>query len=200
MPFPILEPALAMFRIESVKPEHAESLHAAIDGVAKEVPYLGITAAPPLDWFTEQVSQQSQSGHPFFVALVEQKVVGWCSAIPIQVISMQYTGQLYMGVLHDWRGHSVGESLLRATLGRAWENGLCRVELEVCRSNAHAIRLYRKLGFVLEGVKRKAFHATQEFDDLLCMALLHRTEEQVRIQFADLPIIRQRALLQTDGS
>lgn len=189
-----------MFRIESVKPEHAESLHAAIDGVAKEVPYLGITAAPPLDWFIDQVSQQSQSGNPFFVALVEQEVVGWCSAIPIQVISMQYTGQLYMGVLHGWRGHSVGESLLRTTLRRAWGNGLCRVELEVCRSNTHAIRLYKKIGFVLEGVKRKAFHATQEFDDLLCMALLCRVEKHTRIQSADLPIIRHRALLQTNDS
>ncbi|WP_136417431.1 GNAT family N-acetyltransferase [Herbaspirillum sp. ST 5-3] len=171
-----------MFCIESVKPEHAESLHAAIDSVAKEVPYLGITAAPPVDWFADQVTHHCNARDPFFVALVEQKVVGWCSAIPIQIDSMRYTGQLYMGVLREWRGHGVGESLLNTTLGNAWKNGLCRVELEVCRSNTNAVRLYKRLGFVLEGVKRNAFHANREFDDLLCMALLLRMDGSATIR------------------
>ncbi|HJV80565.1 GNAT family N-acetyltransferase [Noviherbaspirillum sp.] len=166
-----------MLCIEPVKPEHAESLHAAIDSVAKEVPYLGIAAAPPINWFVDQLHYHSNSGHPFFVALVEQKLVGWCSVIPIQIVRMRYTGQLYMGVLRGWRGHGIGESLLNTALGNAWENGLCRVELEVCRSNTNAVRLYKRLGFVLEGVKRRAFHANHEFDDLLCMALLRHMEE-----------------------
>lgn len=165
-----------MFCIQSVKPEHVESLHAAIDSVAKEVPYLGIAAAPPIDWFTDQLHYHCNSGHPFFVALVDQTLVGWCAVIPIQIVHMRYTGQLYMGVLRGWRGHGIGESLLNTAVGNAWKNGLCRVELEVCRSNSNAVRLYKRLGFVLEGVKRKAFHATQEFDDLLCMALLRHIE------------------------
>ena len=58
-----------------------------------------------------------------------------------------------MGLLPDARGKGLGERLARAAIGRAWAEGLERVELEVFASNERAIGLYRKLGFITEGVK-----------------------------------------------
>jgi len=46
-----------------------------------------------------------------------------------------------------------------------------RIELEVFASNAPAIKLYEKVGFVVEGVKQKARKLDDIYDDLIEMAL-----------------------------
>jgi RimJ/RimL family protein N-acetyltransferase len=50
--------------------------------------------------------------------------------------------------------------------------GIERIELEVLASNTAAIRLYEKVGFVHEGVKRRARHLDGAWDDNVMMALL----------------------------
>lgn len=50
--------------------------------------------------------------------------------------------------------------------------GYRRIELDVDATNARAIRVYQKLGFVQEGQRRKRFWRDGEWRDLLEMALL----------------------------
>jgi RimJ/RimL family protein N-acetyltransferase len=47
-----------------------------------------------------------------------------------------------------------------------------RIELDVFASNKAAIALYLKLGFVTEGVKRRARKLDGEYDDNVFMALI----------------------------
>ena len=77
-----------------------------------------------------------------------------------------------MGVQKDYRGQGIGERLALAALQRAREVGLERVELDVYASNGPAIRLYEKLGFVTEGIHRRARKLNGQVDDLISMALL----------------------------
>lgn len=77
-----------------------------------------------------------------------------------------------MGVLKEYRGQGIGERLAQTALERARAIGLERVELDVYASNAAAIRLYEKLGFVVEGVHRRARKLDGQYDDLVSMALL----------------------------
>ncbi len=46
------------------------------------------------------------------------------------------------------------------------------IELEVFGSNTRAIRLYERLGFAYEGVRRKARKLDGAYEDLIVMALL----------------------------
>ena len=75
-----------------------------------------------------------------------------------------------MGVKGDFRGQGIGKGLLKAALNRAFRQGLDRVELEVFRSNALAVRLYEAHGFVREGVKVAARKLDGMVDDLLLFA------------------------------
>lgn len=54
----------------------------------------------------------------------------------------------------------------------AIDNDDARIELEVFSSNEHAVALYRKLGFQVEGVKRRARRLDGDDDDIVFMALL----------------------------
>src|SRR4051794_36292166 len=52
------------------------------------------------------------------------------------------------GVAPDYRGQGLSRQLARATLDRARQASLRRVQLEVITSNARAIRTYERAGFV----------------------------------------------------
>jgi ribosomal protein S18 acetylase RimI-like enzyme len=77
-----------------------------------------------------------------------------------------------MGVVHQFRGQGLGTQLLVQTLQAAREAGLTRVELEVFRTNEVAVGLYRRHGFVQEGIKRKARVIDGVVDDVIGMGLL----------------------------
>ena len=58
------------------------------------------------------------------------------------------------------------------TIEKAKHTGLERIELEVFASNDPAIALYKKLGFAVEGLKRKALKRDGIYDDVIQMAVL----------------------------
>jgi RimJ/RimL family protein N-acetyltransferase len=60
-----------------------------------------------------------------------------------------------VAVLKDYWGYQIGYNLLSASISWADANGIKRIELHVLETNEKAIRLYKKLGFEVEGILRK---------------------------------------------
>jgi RimJ/RimL family protein N-acetyltransferase len=77
-----------------------------------------------------------------------------------------------MGLLAAYRGKGLGGLLAVQAIEAARNGGIERIELEVFASNTTAIALYEKLGFVVEGTKRRARKLDGQYDDNVCMALL----------------------------
>ncbi|MER5377607.1 GNAT family protein [Streptomyces sp. NPDC002553] len=95
-------------------------------------------------------------------------------------------------VLHDWdpdaractfrtligpegRGRGLGTEATRLIVGHAFERlGLHRVQLELYGDNARARRVYEKVGFTVEGVRREAAFRGGKWVDEVLMALLDR--------------------------
>ena len=48
--------------------------------------------------------------------------------------------------------------------------GIRRMELEVFGKNTHAIEMYKKREYLVEGIKKDAIEAYGEFDDIIIMA------------------------------
>jgi RimJ/RimL family protein N-acetyltransferase len=99
-------------------------------------------------------------------------VVGWCDIVRVPMEGFSHTGRLGMGLLAAYRGQGIGRRLATAAIEAARAAGMERIELEVLASNTTAIQLYEKLGFVHEGVKRRARHLDGVWDDNVLMALL----------------------------
>jgi ribosomal protein S18 acetylase RimI-like enzyme len=74
-------------------------------------------------------------------------------------------------VLIGYRRRKIGRLLLDATIERAREFGLQKIELEVFSSNEAAVGLYRSFGFYEEGRKRRGRFVDGNYDDILMMAL-----------------------------
>jgi ribosomal protein S18 acetylase RimI-like enzyme len=161
--------AIAVVRMTDA---HIEGFHACIDAVARERKYLAQVQALPLDQVASFVKSAMTRNASQFVATDGGNVVGWCDILPLWAYAIKHCGTLGMGVLAAYRRQGLGERLLAACVADAKAKGLTRIELEARADNSAAIALYRKLGFVHEGIKRKAMRFDNRYFDLVLMSLV----------------------------
>jgi len=83
-------------------------------------------------------------------------------------------GTAYFGIVvgeKDCWGRGVARQALGLMLRRATAMGLRKVLLEVAADNPRALRLYRGMGFQVEGVLRSQLVRAEGFVDLIVMAI-----------------------------
>ena len=160
-------------RVVPTTEAHIEGLQRCVDAVARERLWLGFVEGPPLMQTRAFVDMILRGAGVQFVALDDAgEVVGWCDVVRLDQESFRHGWRLGMGVLPAVRGRGVGQRLAEAAIAAARAKGAERIELEVFASNTRAIALYERLGFVREGVKRRARKLDDAYDDIVQMALL----------------------------
>jgi RimJ/RimL family protein N-acetyltransferase len=118
---------------------------------------------------TSAPSSSGRSVRSTFVADGDGRLVGM---LHVEVSRFGF-GELGMCVDRDWRGRGVGTALVLAAIEWSRAEGLHKLCLEVWPTNAAAIALYRKHGFVEEGRRVKQLRrASGELWDTLVMGLL----------------------------
>lgn len=118
-------------------------------------------------------AEQRDPNLNLLVAEVEGKVVGQISVRVSPRPRKKHVGGLGMGVHDDYHGRGVGTALMTAIIDLAdlWLQ-VTRLELEVYTDNEPALALYRKFGFVEEGILRKNAFREGEYVDSMLMARL----------------------------
>jgi RimJ/RimL family protein N-acetyltransferase len=159
-------------RIVPTTEAHIEGLQRCVDAVARERRWIGFVEGPPVAQTRVFVEMLLAGAGVQFVALDEaDQVVGWCDLVRLDQEGHNHVWRLGMGLLPAWRGRGVGRRLAEAAIAQAQARGAERIELEVFASNARAIALYERLGFVREGVRRHARLLDGVYDDNVLMAL-----------------------------
>jgi RimJ/RimL family protein N-acetyltransferase len=82
---------------------------------------------------------------------------------------MSHVASLGINLAKKFWGMGAGEKALRSVISDARRMGFKRLELEYVRGNIRAKRLYEKMGFKKEGVRRKAFKQGNNYADSVCM-------------------------------
>lgn len=151
---------------------YIESFWEAVGSVARERKFLAFLDAPPFESTRAFVQENLREGWPFVIAVIENRVIGWCDISALDRPVYAHAGSLGIGVIAEFRRYGVGEALMRAAISKARDKGLTRVELTVREHNKPAIALYEKLGFKVEGVHRNAIYIDNHYENQLSMALL----------------------------
>lgn len=160
------------YRIIPYTEEYLESIHACLDAVARERKYLGFVKAPSLEETARFRKACLESGSPQLLLIDgNDTVVGWCDILVDTLEGFSHRGRLGMGVLSEYRGKHLGMRLALAAIAKAQELGLEKIELDVYASNITAMRLYEKIGFTIEGIRKKARKLEGEYDDIVAMGL-----------------------------
>ncbi|MHC4376296.1 MAG: GNAT family N-acetyltransferase [Planctomycetota bacterium] len=171
-----------MIEVRATRPADAESYWQCFGEVARESGTLPFQAAPPFEQVRAGVQQRRDAGLPCYVAVEDERVVGWGyvrreAPSGLEFPGMEHVGVLGLGVLVECRGQGLGRALVSRCLEHAPRVGLWRVGLQVFDSNASAVALYRSLGFQLEGRQRRMRRRNGVDEDQLAMAWFAPGEE-----------------------
>ena len=158
--------------IRQIREEDIETFREAVDVVARERKYLYLTQAPPLAEMRTFVRANMQRESPHLVLVDDGTVAGWCNIFPPGRAVQSHVGCVAMGLRPGWRDRGGGTKLMRQSLAAADAFGFTRVELSVYSGNPRAAVLYRKLGFVEEGIKRRSVIIDGTAFDEILMARL----------------------------
>jgi ribosomal protein S18 acetylase RimI-like enzyme len=159
-----------MVEIRSITLEDLPAFRETLDAVARERRYLHMLEAPPLERLTSYVRTGLEKGHIHLVAADGSKIAGWCDITP-GINGEVHVGHLGMGVLNAFRGQGIGQRLMEAAIAQARVLHLEKIELQVFTANQPAMALYKKLGFVEEGLRKRARLVDGVYDDILLLAL-----------------------------
>ncbi|HSW33005.1 MAG TPA: GNAT family N-acetyltransferase [Steroidobacteraceae bacterium] len=151
---------------------HIAGFRDVLDSVARERRYLAFLEAPSAAQMRRFVLNNLRNGNPQFVAVEDDRVLGWCDIAPKTHATLRHVGALGMGIAAPHRSRGIGKALLQATIEAAAARGISRIELLVRADNEHAIALYRRFGFELEGRLRDYLIVDGASHDVLAMARL----------------------------
>lgn len=123
-------------------------------------------------WFEGYMGNR---GNAIRCAIVEEDkddILGLVSLVDINYINQSAVFHIMIGDKEN-QGKGIGTFAVQAMLEHAFFNmNLQRIELSVLESNERARNLYEKMGFSLEGVKRKAVYKAGEFKNMRIYSIL----------------------------
>ena len=151
---------------------YVPELTVVLDTVARERRHLLFLEAPPAEQCLAFVRSLTNGRGVQMLALAGERVVGWCDVVRQPRAPRRHCGALGMGLLRDYRGRGIGTKLAVQTIAAARTMEMSRIELDVFASNAAALALYHRLGFVVEGIKRGAARIDGREEDIVAMALV----------------------------
>ncbi|MGM7680727.1 GNAT family N-acetyltransferase [Cytobacillus sp. Hm23] len=88
----------------------------------------------------------------FLVAETRNQIVGFARCEGVYLRRFAHKVEFGVGVLKGFWGHSIGKNLLNESIKWADANSIKKMTLNVLEYNEKAVNLYKKLGFVVEGV------------------------------------------------
>ena len=105
----------------------------------------------------------------FLVAKNESGIVGTLTFNRYDRAETQHSGDFGMSVHPDHRRKGLGSRLIAELEAWGQANGLFKIELQVWSNNITAIRLYEKLGYETEGVRKGAILRDGDCHDSILM-------------------------------
>lgn len=91
----------------------------------------------------------------FLVAETEGKIVGYARCEGSNLRRFRHKAEFGVGILRDYWGHGIGRTFLKTILSWGVSAEIEKISLNVVESNHKAIQLYKRYGFVEEGLLRK---------------------------------------------
>jgi len=120
----------------------------------------------------QKISQINNRGGTIIGAELNEELVGFISASRLPLQRVKHSVYIVIGVLKKASGKGVGTKLFKQLISWAKDNDITRLELTVMVHNKRAINLYKKIGFVIEGIKKKSLLIDGNYVDEYFMGMI----------------------------
>ncbi|MFD2654570.1 GNAT family N-acetyltransferase [Gracilibacillus thailandensis] len=162
--------------IRTIKMSDAEKLANLIVEVEQSSQYMLLEPGERENSADKQLkmikSVQDSNNSTILVAEENQQLLGYLFAFGGNSRRNRHIVYIVVGVLAGYRGQGIGSKLFNQLDQWARLQNIRRMELTVATSNRSAVELYKKIGFEIEGTKRKALLVEGEYLDEYYMAKL----------------------------
>jgi GNAT superfamily N-acetyltransferase len=137
--------------------------------LAEHLPYIMDNPAPTLEQEIAFIQRHDGKRSLLLLAHSGEQVVGMCGYQIAAHQQLSHVCSLGISVHKAFRSQGIGRRLIAA--GEKWcrSRAVYRLEFEVVDGNP-AVVFYQRLGFEIEGRKRKAIKVGDDFRDLIIMA------------------------------
>lgn len=162
--------------IRTIRPEDAEKYLALLHQLDRETRFLLLepgerqTTAEETRTWIESIQRRDHS--TVFVAERGGELVGFLQANGRELRRVRHSLYLVVAIRQGYVGQGIGTRLFIAVEAWARERRIHRLHLSVMAHNERAIALYKKMGFLIEGLHRHALVVDGEYVDEYAMAKL----------------------------
>lgn len=149
-------------------------------------PYRFINEDVDIDWYDKYLGSRNNSVRcVIYDTDSSEEVLGLISLLNINYINR--TAELHI-MIGDSKNHGkgIGTFAVKLMISHAFNNlNLRRIELGVLENNVPAIKLYEKIGFVKEGVKRASNYKNGKYISMIFMGILKEecSDEILKLEF-----------------
>ncbi|MFB6111073.1 MAG: GNAT family N-acetyltransferase [Halobacteriaceae archaeon] len=160
------------FVVRQARQADLSGLVGAIRQVAEEGTYIEAeSVAAMLDHEQVLLRHNDVESRIFFVATVEDEVVGWVHLHIPETEKLAHTAELTVGVVEGYRGQGIGSQLLQRGVQWAGTNGYEKLYNSAPATNDRAIAFLEEHGWTIEAVREDHYRIEGELVDEVMMAL-----------------------------
>ncbi|WP_461813075.1 GNAT family N-acetyltransferase [Faecalimonas sp.] len=122
----------------------------------------------------ENIKETNESSiNEMLLAVVDGKIVGIGTINSSHKIKSRHCGELGIVVARAYQGKGIGTSIINQLIDWAKQNGTTtRIQLDTRKDNELAVKLYKKLGFELEGCLKNSTLLDGKYYDLYVMGMM----------------------------
>ncbi|MFB6233915.1 MAG: GNAT family N-acetyltransferase [Halopenitus sp.] len=159
------------YTIRSARQDDLSGLVGVIRQVAKDGAYIEAESVADLIDYEEILLRHNEvSSRMFFVATVEDEVVGWVHLDLPETDKLSHTAVLTVGVLDEYRDNGIGDALLERGVDWASENGFEKLYNSVPSTNDTAIEFLESRGWETESRREDHYKIDGDYVDEVMLA------------------------------
>ncbi len=156
--------------IETDDAERLLSLLKTLDQETQFMLYEPSERTTTVEEMKAKITAVKKSSALYLVVEEGSELVGFISAERGFANRIKHRAYIVVGILERYIGLGIGTKLFEALEGWARQESIRRLELTVMAHNARAIKLYKKFGFRIEGVKESSIRINGAYIDEFYMA------------------------------
>lgn len=134
--------------------------------------FLFISSAVDAAWFENYISNRDKAVRLAIVVADSNEYIGNVNLTSLHPVNRSAEFSILIGEEAYW-SKGLGSIATRMMLEHGFnDRGLNRIYLTLLKDNTRALKLYEKMGFKVEGVKRQDVFKNGEFQDSIMMSIL----------------------------
>jgi len=160
------------FTIRQARQEDIQGLVGAIRAAVETGTYVVAESVADLIDHEEVLLRHNElESRIFFVACVDNDVVGWVHIAHPEMEKLSHTAEFTLGVLEEYRGYGIGSHLLQRGLEWANSQGYEKLYNSVPSTNENAVEFLKTHGFEEEARRRDHYRIDGEYVDEVMMEM-----------------------------